>query len=271
MNSEPNRLEAALRLGVTMNLVRRRWFRSVVSTVLVAFAIHAPACLNDRDTLADEAKKNRDVLTTLVGGFERNPPLYYQMRIKRIEGDLKSNPKLLSEYDDIAVANDRIGNDDDAIKWIEAKKKLLGPLDLKNETSKDEWYRYYANCGTFWVHRWARQGAKGDKIQDVVHGRDLIRHALQINPNAHFGREKYQEMVMSWLVDANKGVLADQATGRSSESLALYVEMILNRQGGDFRAKTREAIVGLSGLIRLGGAWQSADVYWAIGGLYQYP
>lgn len=240
--------------------------RSRAITILLALTALAPACLNDRDTLADEAKKNRDVLTTLVGGFERNPPLYYQMRIKRIEGDLRANPNRIDEYDDIAVANDRIGNDDEAIKWIEAKRKLLPSLDMKSETSKDEWYRYYANCGTFWVHRWAANGAADEQISDVIHGRDLISKALQINPNAHFGREKYQLMVMKWLIDSRSSS-NDREHGRD-ESLGRYIE-----RAGDLNneKKREEAVIGLSGLIRLGGAWQSPDVYAAIARLYSPP
>src|SRR5689334_24182932 len=107
--------------------------RQLAFTCFLSFVALAPACLNDRDTLADEAKKNRDVLATLVAGFERNPPLYYEMRIDRIKKDLAKNPKLLDEYDDIAVAYDRIGNDDEAIKWIEAKKKQLAPLNMSDE------------------------------------------------------------------------------------------------------------------------------------------
>lgn len=243
----------------------RRQFALLTFFSLFAFA---SACLNDRDSLADEAKKNRDILTTLVGGFERNPPLYYEMRIKRIEGDLKANPKLIDEYDDIAVAYDRIGKDDDAIKWIELKKKQLSPLNMKSETSKDQWYRYYANCGTFWVHRWAKSGADTKRISEVKHGQALIAKALEINPGAHFGREKFQQMVIGWLIDTRESIHITDEFYRSP-SLGEYVHSHI--QGGDYKVKAKEAVTGLSGLIRLGGAWQSPDVYWAIGSLYYYP
>jgi len=209
------------------------------------------------------------VLTTLVGGFERNPPLYYEMRIARIKKDLAKNPNLIDEYDDIAVANDRIGNDDEAIKWIEAKKSRLSPLDKKSETSKDEWYRYYANCGTFWVHRWAHNGADYQKIDQVVRGQELIRNALAINPNAHFGREKYQDLVMSWLIDNSKP-RSDDGLSLGHLSLANYVSENLPPPG-DRKQRAQLAIIGLAGLIRLGGAWRSPDIYLAIGTLYSYP
>src|SRR5262245_22181554 len=109
--------------------------KPILAGIFLGTLALAPACLNDRDTLADEARKNRDILTTLVGGFERNPPLYYEMRIDRIKKDLAKNPKLIDEYDDIAVAYDRIGKDDDAIKWIEGKKTQLAPLNMSDEKS----------------------------------------------------------------------------------------------------------------------------------------
>jgi tetratricopeptide (TPR) repeat protein len=247
-------------------------FKSWCVATIISLATLAPACLNDRDTLADEAKKNRDILTTLVGGFERNPPLYYQMRIDRINKDLAKDPKLIDEYDDIAVANDRIGNDDEAIKWIELKKKQLAPLNMKDEKSKDEWYRYYANCGTFWAHRWFHNGSDSKKIKDVERSRDLIARALDINPDAHFGREKYQLAVLKWIVYCRKG---------APVSLAYFIqgwefenENGLSHSGlgmGIHNANVDKAVTGLSGLIRLGGAWQSADIYIAIGSLLNLP
>jgi len=232
----------------------------------------ASACLNDRDTLADEAKKNRDILTTLVGGFERNPPLYYEMRIARIKKELASNPKLVDEYDDIAVANDRIGNDDEAIRWIELKKKRLAPLDLHDEKSKDEWYRHYANCGTFWAHRWFHSGADGKRIGEVKHSRDLITKALVINPDAHFGREKYQLAVIKWVIYCQE---------EAPVSLAYFIQgwEFEHQNGledgglgmGIHNSHVDSAVTGLSGLIRLGGAWQSADIYIAIGSLLNLP
>lgn len=89
--------------------------RKILTLLACASAVLAPACLNDRDSLADEARKNRDLLTTLVGGFERNPPLYYEMRIERINKELAANPAQLPLYDDIAMAYDRIRKDDDAL------------------------------------------------------------------------------------------------------------------------------------------------------------
>ena len=41
------------------------------------------ACLWDTDTLSAEAKGIPDIVQVITGRFERNPPLYYELRLKR--------------------------------------------------------------------------------------------------------------------------------------------------------------------------------------------
>ena len=85
--------------------------------LLLAFALHAAsahACLNDRDTLAEEIRGLPDVTAIITGRFERNPPLYYQMRIDRLAREIPArhghetlaNPNTLNDCDDMAVALD---------------------------------------------------------------------------------------------------------------------------------------------------------------------
>ena len=62
------------------------------------------ACLNDRDTLAEEIKGLPDVVQVVTGRFERDPPLYYRMRLARVAAELKTSPALLPDYDDAGVA-----------------------------------------------------------------------------------------------------------------------------------------------------------------------
>jgi len=67
---------------------------------LLALGTIAWACLNDRDTAAIEARNNMELVNVLAGRFERNPPLYYEMRIKRIDSLLAQNPAQPALYDD---------------------------------------------------------------------------------------------------------------------------------------------------------------------------
>ncbi len=100
----------------------------------------AHACLNDRDTAREEFNKLPDVVQIITGRFERNPPLYYQMRIDRETKELAANPNLLPDYDDIAVAYDRLGQEDQAIAWMTKKNAHLLAYDPNNPDLKEQWY-----------------------------------------------------------------------------------------------------------------------------------
>src|SRR5262245_54257239 len=92
---------------------------------LVAFlVVPGPlwACLWDRDTLAAEARGIPDIIQVITGRFERNPPLYYEMRLKRATARIADHPDDLEAYDDAGVACDRLGLGDEAIGWMEKKR-----------------------------------------------------------------------------------------------------------------------------------------------------
>jgi hypothetical protein len=169
---------------------------------LLTLAAPANACLNDRDTLAEEIKGLPEVTQIITGRFERNPPLYYEMRIKRLQSEIPAHPDVLNNYDDIAVALDRVHRDDEAIRWEERKRAKLIALKVSatDPATKENWYRYYANCGTCWVHRWLGRGADRKRIAEVKTARNMIAKAIAIKPGAHEGREKYQLLVMDWLI-----------------------------------------------------------------------
>ena len=54
--------------------------------LLLGLPLSVAACLWDRDTPADEAKGMPEVVAVLTGRFERNPPLFYEMRLARVDG-----------------------------------------------------------------------------------------------------------------------------------------------------------------------------------------
>ena len=55
--------------------------------VLLLLATPALACLNSRDSdtdsLTNEVRQLPELTRILTGRFERNPPLFYQLRIQR--------------------------------------------------------------------------------------------------------------------------------------------------------------------------------------------
>ncbi|HEY3330867.1 MAG TPA: hypothetical protein VGK19_12640 [Capsulimonadaceae bacterium] len=238
---------------------------TALTLLLTIFLATAPAnaCLNDRDTLAEEIKGLPEVTQIITGRFERNPPLYYKMRIKRLQSEIPAHPDVLNNYDDIAVALDRVHRDDEAIRWEERKRGKLVALKVSatDPATKENWYRYYANCGTCWVHRWLGRGADRKRIAEVKTARNMIAKAIAIKPGAHEGREKYQLLAMDWIIKAPMKLDYPGAPASSKPTLrnVSLGEFILDEQ-----RNYDGAIRGLSGLVVLGSAWESIDIFSAL-------
>ena len=227
----------------------------------------ANACLNDRDTLAEEIKGLPDVVQVVTGRFERNPPLYYEMRLARVAAELKANPNLLPDYDDAGVACDRLGRDDEAIDWMSRKLTVLSAMRPDAPAFQEQWYRYNANLGTFLVHRWIRNGADRRQIGEVKAARKRIAEAIKIKPDAHFGREKYQLQVMDWILTARPYQAPPLPT--TSEFGDAHTIVVANEAPPEFLAvylgRQQDETKALCGLITLGNAWESVDVFHALG------
>lgn len=227
-------------------------------------SLPARACLNDRDSdsLATQAAQLPETLRVITGRFERNPPLYYQMRIARERAALKSNPRQFGLYDDIGVALDKLGRDNEALQTMNAKRALLPAFDANDKTNRENWYRYFANAGTFRAHRYLKAGALKEKLSEMKMARAHIKRAIEIKPDAHFGRERYQLMAMDWVIarknEATKKALGEWIKGRDDWK-EVDNEQTLKSSG------RKRAVEGLSGMVVLGGAWESPDVFEALG------
>ncbi len=240
----------------------------------------AVACMWDTDTLKAEAEGKLDLVRVITGRFERWPNLYYQMRLERVKRELADpktpDSKRLLLYDDASVALDRLKRSGDAIQMIERKGALLKRIDLRRESQKDAWYRYYANVGTFWAHRWLADGGDRTKLNEMRQARDLIAAAIKINPDAHFGRERYQLYAIEWTINPyHKSSYGDQPkpppdsrlpTADTCDSLGQYIEW---RERDLVRSDVRgneptPAEKGLAGLVMLGSAWESVDIFEAL-------
>lgn len=224
-----------------------KWMASIA---LILGATIAPACRWDRDTLAEEAKgKGLDVLKTIVGHFDRNPPLYYRTRLDRVAREITEKPGDLNLYDDAGVACDHLGDFDAAIAWMEKKFKAMD----KGEPTDADRYRYHANLGTFLAHRWFANKADLNKPQDLDRGIDHIKKAIAINPEAHFGREVYQLALMEWT--------RSRTPDDDQEFIGAPITEYLLDKGLLDWSEADKAVEGFTGLIRLGNAWESVDVF----------
>lgn len=230
--------------------------RRTLTALAVLFCLAVPclACLWDEDTLDTEVSGMPDTIEVIAGRFPRNPDLYYQMRLARVTQELKTTPDKLELYDDAAVACDHLHRDPEAIEWMARKATVIARLRSSDKNSSDldtHQYRYLANLGTFHAHNWLRSGADRKNIQEMRQARDLIAHAIKLNPDAHFGREKYQLQAMNWILHPPKW------NSRGYESLPSFIV----ENATDNPSK---AVKGLAGIIVLGDAWQSVDIFNAL-------
>ena len=149
---------------------------SVVFFFVITSVTHA--CLWDWDTLQMERRRFPGTLEMITGKFVRHSPAYYEWRIqdrtkrKRSPGD---DPALA---DDLAVAYSKLGRHAEGIALLE---QVLAAHPDRYET--------LANLGT--IHMLAG---------DLKVGKEYVDRAIVINPDAHFGREKYQSFLAEYFL-----------------------------------------------------------------------
>ncbi len=153
----------------------QRFGTAVAVALFILMPAIAGACLWDHDTLVQERGRFPTALELITGKFLRHSKEFYQWRIEDRRQKLAKDPKNLAYHDDLAVAYQKIGDPKRAIETMLAKDKI-----------KPGVYETYSNLGTFYI-------LGGDLKEGLVY----VDKALAINPNAHFGREKYQ----AWLVE----------------------------------------------------------------------
>ena len=235
---------------------------------LLGFALFAaPAlCLWDYDTLEAEAKGLPGLTEAITGRFDRFPPRYYEMRLERCATAIEQGSRDLDLFDNAGVACDRLGRGDEAIEWMRKKREILDELENAGQADDDHRYRYLANLGTFYAHRWLRNGKNQDVLEDIDLARTRISEAIELNPDAHFGRERYQLLALDWIMSIPEGAEPSTEDSHSNLWAELGPEFAPNMWGRNILAEQgyADAAEGLSGLIILGDAWASIDIFRAL-------
>lgn len=149
---------------------------------MLALPALAIACMWDYDTIRMERSRFPTVLELITGKFLRHSPEYYRWRIADREKRLKESPNDLALMDDLAVAYDKLGESQKAVDL--ARKQL----ELKPDR-----YETRSNLATFLFHV--------GKLEESL---AMVDSALAINPNAHFGREKYQKSLTEYVLKRRK-------------------------------------------------------------------
>jgi tetratricopeptide (TPR) repeat protein len=215
----------------------QRFLRTTAFVLLVTASISCFACLWDKDTLSMERQRFPSVLELITGTFLRHSNEFYRWRVedRKTKIEVEATPDL---FDDLAVAYEKLGETDNAIRVINQKSVLFPGL-----------YSTHANLGTFYIH--------AGRLKE---GLTEIDTALAINPEAHFGREVYQKRLVEYLLsrDADGHTnLPLSATNLAGMSTGGFAKFLLITDGQDLTEGERnelldKAIEGVLGMMKFG-------------------
>ncbi len=135
--------------------------------------------------------------------FARHGPAYYaeRNRLARAElAALQPGDRRDSLSDDLGAGLDHLGEHDEAVRVLRAK---LESQTARGVTGRGL-YTTYANLGTFLIHGSFRAAQAGDAAarERLSEGHGYIRKAIDVNPDAHFGREQWQAAAVEFLLAA---------------------------------------------------------------------
>jgi len=220
-------------------------------------------CIWDSDTLDTELRGLPDSFDLVVGRWHRHSDTYYQLRITKLG---EKQELTLVEFDDLAVAYERLKQRDKAIEVMARKAKVLAKTP-----DKEHQYRYHANLGTFYAHSGKFDAALRE-----------LRTAVEINPEAHFGREIFQIELIEYVAAARKdpeiwqrrSFLRDARyrmpmyVGAGGLKSGEYDKEQHNRDWNGNRALDWDAAhKAVGGMLRYGGL-EGPELYRALGELY---
>ncbi len=170
------------------------WLVVLLVGVSLCIPDEGEACVWDREFEAIMVHHTEfpSALELISGRFPQHSDRFYRWRIQDRQKRLEEHPHDLSAFDDIAVSYEHLGHTHRALQWMERKRRVLEDTsDLSERERSQARYRYHANLGTFYIHD-----------HEFETGLTHIEQALEINPDAHFGREQYQKLLVEYVIEA---------------------------------------------------------------------
>lgn len=170
----------------------------------------------------------------IAGHFVRHSDAYYRWRIADRE-KISADERTPADFDDLAVAYEKLGDQEQAIEIIRRK------IDRRPNEGR---YKSEANLGTFLIH--------SGRLEE---GLEHIQRAIEINPNAHFGREIYQQLLVEYLLERRQDDPRLPLAKNDSEYRGFAWFVIahpLQDDGGSEENKVEKAIRGVLGMMRFG-------------------
>ncbi len=218
---------------------------AAVLVTLCATAASTPAasaCLWDTDTLWQEREAFPDTLELIVGKFARHTDAFLEDRVARRQSALRLHaageepmpaPQRAAAYDDLAVALEKLGRHDEALAALEKKVADVGDRGA---------YETAANRGTILIHA----GRLGEGLAE-------IERALAINPDAHFGRERIQKLLVEYLIERRGDAeeiplpIDPDVDARSASGHAGFAAFLKERD-----VSMKDGRTGVEGMLRFG-------------------
>jgi tetratricopeptide (TPR) repeat protein len=215
----------------------QRYLTTLLALASLSLPSAALACLWDVDTLRMERSRFPDTLELITGKFLRHSKEFYEWRIRDRLEKLQGDSDNYAYYDDLAVAYDKTGQHQKAIETMLEKDKIRPGL-----------YETEANLGTFYIH-----------AGQLEKGLEHIDRALRINLDAHFGREKYQRLLVEYILTRrHDGVRSPPLWRDLSKETAKHVtsfrEFLVGKQNPPrwTEADRKAARQGILGMMKFG-------------------
>lgn len=172
--------------------------------------------------------------------FPRHGEAYYQERNRRVRQALEENKGPHDEayfalFDDLGAGLDYLKQHDEAVRVLRDKLSEQEALGQKDR----QLYTTYANLGTFLIHGNARAALSGDAAaqERLREGLSFIRKSIEVNPEAHFGREVWQAVAVEYLLAVS-----------DNPQLLLQYDMVGDRLADDVDAGERRGFTNHYGM-----------------------
>lgn len=220
-------------------MTRKSSVTAIAALLALTLTGSAFACIWDRDTIETEKRQYPGVLELITGKFVRHSPDYYAWRVRDREQRMKYEEPSPELFDDLAVGYEKLGDHEKAIALMLEKEKQFPGL-----------YETRANLGTFYIHD-----------GQLERGLREIELAIEINPDAHFGREIYQKHLVKYVLSKRTNGTttlpldrSDRSKTRSAYGFAHYILQSEKTKGSGIRKtlSLQKAQEGVMGMMRFG-------------------
>lgn len=221
--------------------MRQRLWISAFSLLL--FQNGAYACPWDSETYWAEWGSLPCVMTVLVGAFPEHTKEYYEARISAADEALRFAPYWLEGLDMKGVALLKLGR----LKEAEA-------VFVQRQEADPEGYATHANLGTLYTFT-------GDFEKALFH----IDKSMKIEPEAHFGREKYHRQLVVYLAETKK----DPKVRLTQNFLGVTITNEQRYRGSKAKFEaaglSEDVFDAMASMIAVYGAKDMPDIYLAFG------